>query len=245
MDYQTAARLNAINQQFYRITATEFDQTRGRPWPGWVQMLPHVPLTGDTFSVLDVGCGNGRLGVFLADELPSDAALHYHGMDSDPALLARAREALDRTGIRAQLDERDILTHPPDAGQFDLVALFGVMHHIPGAARRRDLIRTLAARVAPGGVLAFACWRFYDYARFRDRIVPWPDDLAGQVEAGDHLLDWRRGERALRYCHYVDNAEHADLLAAGEAVGLSVAATYRADGRTNDANLYAILRRAS
>lgn len=243
MNDQTAARLNAINQQFYRITAAEFDQTRGRPWPGWVQMASYLDLSQPGFSVLDVGCGNGRLGVFLADELPPDAALHYHGMDTDPALLARAREALDRPGIMAQLDERDILTHPPDTGQFDLVALFGVMHHIPGAARRQDMIRTLAARVAPGGMLAFACWRFYDYARFRGRIVPWPEDLAGQVEAGDYLLDWRRGERALRYCHHVDDAEHAGLLAAGETAGLSVVATYRADGRTNDANLYAILRR--
>ena len=65
-------------------------------------------------------------------------------------------------------------------------------------------------------MLAFACWRFYEYARFRARIVPWPEDLAGRVEPGDHLLDWRRGERALRYCHHVDEAEQAELVAAAQ-----------------------------
>ncbi|MBN2472570.1 MAG: class I SAM-dependent methyltransferase [Anaerolineae bacterium] len=252
MDDSTAARLNAINQQFYRVTAAEFDRTRGQPWPGWVQLWEHLPIPAPegVFSALDVGCGNGRLGVFLAEQLPVGVTLDYHGLDTDPALLARAAEALNREGIaarleqRIQLERRDIITHPPESGAYDLVALFGVLHHIPGAARRRALVRALAERVAPGGVLAFACWRFYEYARFRARIVPWPDDLAARVEPGDHLLDWRRGERALRYCHHVDDAEQAGLVAAAEAAGVSLLAQYRADGRTNDANAYAILRRA-
>jgi 2-polyprenyl-3-methyl-5-hydroxy-6-metoxy-1,4-benzoquinol methylase len=134
-----------------------------------------------------------------------------------------------------------VVLHPPDAGRYDLVALFGVIHHVPGFQTRLDLLRALGERVAPGGMLALACWRFYDYARFRARIVPWPEDLAGQVEAGDYLLDWRQGTRALRYCHYVDDAEHARLVA---ATGLSEVETYRADGHSGDANRYSLLRRA-
>ncbi len=244
MDDTTAARLNALNQQFYRTTAAEFDQTRGQPWPGWVRLLPHLNLAGrQRFAALDAGCGNGRLGVFLAGQLPAGVALNYHGLDTDSALLARAAAALEGVDVMARLERRDILTHPPQSGTYDLVALFGVLHHIPGAARRRALIRALAARVAPGGVLAFACWRFYEYARFRARIVPWPDDLAARVEPGDHLLDWRRGARALRYCHHVDDAELADLVAEAEAEGVSLLAQYRADGRAGDANVYAVLGR--
>ena len=250
MDTTTIQRLNQINQVFYRTTATEFDQTRGRAWAGWLPVWEAIQVqglaaAGQTLRVLDVGCGNGRLGVFLADQLAAQTpavALHYHGMDSDAALLAYARSALTRLPPAAvTLDRRDIITDPPDTGQYDLVALFGVMHHVPGASNRRDLLRDLAARTAPGGLLAFACWRFYEYPRFRDRIVAWPDDLAGVVERHDYLLDWRRGERALRYCHYVDDAEQADLLAAAE---LPVLTTYRADGRSGDANQYAILRRS-
>ncbi|GAB4573195.1 MAG: hypothetical protein Kow0077_14860 [Anaerolineae bacterium] len=247
MDDATAARLNAINRTFYATTADAFDQTRGRPWPGWQTLWDHLRLpTGPgEFSVLDVGCGNGRLGVFLAEHLPHPLTLVYHGLDSDPALLARAAQALQAPRIAAQLEQRDILTHPPESGQYDLVALFGVLHHIPGHRRRLALIRKLAERVAPGGALAFACWRFMEYARFRARIVPWPEDLAPHVEPGDVLLDWRRDVHALRYCHYVDDAEHAALLAAAESAGLRLTATYRADGRTGDANLYAVLHRPS
>jgi tRNA (uracil-5-)-methyltransferase TRM9 len=231
MNDATFKRLNEINRAFYRVTAESFDESRGQPWSGWDTLLPYLkpPLT-----VLDVGGGNGRFGVFLAQKLGT--GLVYRGMDSNLTLLERARAAL--SGVEVQLELRDVIENPPDGGEYDLVALFGVLHHVPGSQQRREFIRTLAQRVGPGGYLAFAAWRFYDFARFRERIVPWPGDL--DVEPGDYLLDWRRGVHALRYCHHVDDAEHSDLIA---ATGLTEIATYRADGRTNDINRYSLLRR--
>lgn len=231
MNQATINRLNDINREFYRITAESFDDSRSHAWPGWQALLPYLtpPL-----SVLDVGCGNGRFGLFLAEALSTK--LTYYGIDSNPTLLARARASL--AGLAAQVEQRDVIEQPPETGEYDLVALFGVLHHVPGNDERRAFMQSLAQRVAPGGYLAFAAWRFYEYARFRDRIVPWPDDIT--VEPGDYLLDWRRGERALRYCHFVDDAEHAALIA---ATGLSEVLSYRADGRTNDANRYSLLKR--
>lgn len=228
MDEATVQYLNALNREFYRITANEFDATRGQPWPGWERLLPLLP---SPLSVLDVGCGNGRFGVFLSQHVE---VLAYHGIDNNAVLLAHARQNLP-VGV---FWEMDIVEQPPQTGAYDLVALFGVMHHVPGAQRRQQLLRQLAERVAPGGLLAFACWRFYEFERFRQRIVPWPDTV--QVEAHDYLLDWRRGERALRYCHYVDDDEHAALV---EASGLEEIATYRADGFSGTVNRYSILKR--
>lgn len=231
MNDATIERLNQINRQFYQITANSFDQSRSQPWPGWEILAGHLsaPLT-----VLDVGCGNGRFGVFLVRRF--GATITYYGIDSNPTLLSRAEEAL--RGFEVHLTCRDVIDNPPDSGEYDLVALFGMLHHIPGYERRRAFLRRLADRVAPGGLLAFAAWRFYDFARFRERIIPWPDDI--QVEANDYLLDWRRETPALRYCHYVDDAEHAALVA---ATGLTEIVTYRADGETGDMNRYSLLRK--
>lgn len=88
-------------------------------------------------------------------------------------------------------------------------------------------------------MLCFAAWRFYEYERFRERLVDWDEGIA--VEKHDYLLDWRRGERALRYCHYVDDSEHAELIA---ATGLTEIATYRADGSNNTMNNYSVLRKS-
>ena len=90
----------------------------------------------------------------------------------------------------------------------------------------------------PGGFLVFAAWRFYVRERFRRRIAPWPADI--DAEAHDYLLDWRRGERALRYCHYVDDAEHAQLIAATD---LRARADFRADGAEGDLNRYTVLQK--
>lgn len=234
MNDATIKRLNAINREFYRVTAESFDESRSQPWPGWEPILSYMQ---PPVSVLDVGCGNGRFGRFLAEALRTDQIIYY-GIDNNPALLERARVALH--GINAQIIQHDVIEQQiPGLEQVDLVALFGVLHHIPGAQQRRAFMRQLAGYVKPGGVLVFAAWRFYEQERFRARIVPWPDDL--DVERHDYLLDWRRGERALRYCHYVDDAEHAALVAATQ---LEERQTYRADGRTHDINCYSILKRA-
>jgi tRNA (uracil-5-)-methyltransferase TRM9 len=240
MDSQTIQRLNAINREFYRVTADEFDQTRGTAWPGWEKLLLY--LKGENseaaFSVLDVGCGNGRFGVFLAEYVGRE--INYHGMDNNAALLERAMQTVaTASGVTMRLEQRDIVENPPDSGLYDLVAVFGVIHHIPGAHQRQEFVRRLAERVKPGGILALACWRFYEFDRFRGRIVAWGDDLRDLVEAHDYLLDWRRGEVALRYCHYVDDAEHTALI---KASGLHEIVTYRADGFSGTVNQYSILR---
>ncbi len=231
MDKETIARLNALNRAFYQITAPDFDQTRTAPWPGWETLLP---LLSTPLSVLDVACGNGRFGVFLFERLGTNVT--YHGVDSNPQLLSFAQTAL--SGYAARLEQRDILSEPLPAGSYDLVVLFGMLHHIPGRDNRQEFMRALAVRVSPGGLLVFTAWCFYEYERFRQRIVPFPPDL--RVEPGDYLLDWRRGTRALRYCHYVDDQEHAALI---QVTGLREVLTYRADGHSGDVNRYSILKR--
>ena len=235
MDEQTRATLNRINRNFYATTATEFDATRGRAWGGWQRLLAEIdrPIS----SVLDVGCGNGRFGVFMADHQAQ--AFAYHGTDNNPQLLDFARDTLSRyPHITLQLSEQDAILDDLPTGQYDLVVLFGVIHHVPGYQQRRTFMRDLAQRVDATGYLAFAAWRFYEQARFQQRIVAWDGQLS--VEKHDYLLDWRRGTRALRYCHYVDDAEHAALI---RATGLDLIADYRADGSTNDLNRYSLLQR--
>lgn len=228
MDDSTFHALNDLNRRFYATVAADFDATRQQPWEGWTRLREMV---GTQISVLDVGCGNGRFGIFMGDSMT-----RYVGIDSSAALLERARAAFG--GREAALIQHDILLQSVDEklGTFDLVVLFGVLHHVPGAERRINLVRSLAARAATGGFLAWTEWRFLEVPRLRERIVPWGADM--QVEAGDYLLDWRRGENALRYCHAVDDAEHERLV---KATGLSVEAEYRADA----ANAYTVMRRES
>lgn len=240
MDAATAHQLNAINRAFYEAVALDFDATRGSAWPGWLHLLPWLPSLDDgPLAVLDVGCGNGRFATFLADHLPGP--LSYHGLDNSRPLLQAADSRLaGRPTLHARLDAHDVLHDPLPDARYHLIVAFGLLHHVPGWANRAALVQRMAARLAPGGVLAFTAWRFLEIDRLRERLLPWPDDLAGRVEPGDHLLDWRRGVVARRYCHHIDEAEQDALVA---QTGLVQIARYRADGHQGTANAYSVLRR--
>ena len=251
MDEVTARALDGINRVFYETWADDFSATREAPWRGWERLVPHVleAADGATLRVLDVGCGNGRLAGFLGDRLATrQIALDYHGVDASARLLALARER----ETRASFTCGDFAATPGEAlppGPFGLVALFGVLHCVAGRARRRHLLEVAAERLAAGGVLAVARWRFAESERFGGKRIPWetwnaraeaPVDPEA-LEPGDHLLSWG-AQGAVRYCHAVDPAE-LDALTKG--LPLSRVDLYRADGREADLNEYAIFRAAT
>ena len=232
MEDTTARRLNEINRVFYTQTARDFDATRQRPWTGWTRVMR--ALRRHVESVVDIGCGNGRFARFLAERQAQP--FDYCGIDNNARLLAYAAAALaGYPQVRVELLERDVVMDDLPSRRGTVVALFGVLHHVPGRRRRLDLLRAAADCVRPGGWLAFSAWRFMDSPKLRERVAPWPDDF--EVEDGDWLLDWRRGGRALRYCHYVDDAEHEELVA---AAGLRAVDDWRDDGGLNR---YTVMRR--
>jgi SAM-dependent methyltransferase len=236
MQVSTIERLNQINRDFYRATAAEFDATRQVAWRGWERLLAVIDRPVE--SALDLGCGNGRFALFLAAR--QARPFRYIGVDSSAALLAQARrQLLEAPNVDTTLLECDIVLAGLPSHTAQLVALFGLIHHVPGFACRRELLASAADCVMLGGYLAFAAWRFYEQERFRRRVVAWGGDI--EVEKHDYLLDWRRGPRALRYCHYVDDEEHAALISAS---GMRVIADYRADGAEGDLNRYTVLQKA-
>jgi SAM-dependent methyltransferase len=250
MDEQTVRSLNAINRTFYRANALEFDQARSAPWPGWTRLLPHIgQIRGEATAlrVLDVGCGNGRFGAFLADQLPA-GEIHYCGIDSSPPLISCARErALPFAGVEfRQTDFVEAGSELPK-GPFSLIGLFGILHHVPGHAHRRELLRRLGERLAPGGILALTTWQFEAFARFQNRLVPWSDYNrtaadpieTAQLEPGDHLLPWGDEGIAHRYCHFTSEDDTRELL---EGLLFEIVDSYAADGREGNLNRYFICR---
>jgi 2-polyprenyl-3-methyl-5-hydroxy-6-metoxy-1,4-benzoquinol methylase len=141
----------------------------------------------------------------------------------------------------AQADWSAMLPKP--RGGFDFVTCLATLHHLPGYDLRRAVMQQLAALVTPGGLVAISTWQFLTTPRFAAKQVAWAAVglSADSVEPGDALLPWQQGAYAVRYVHQIDLDE---VMALAAAAGLTLEATYQADGKEGNLNLYALLRRS-
>jgi trans-aconitate 2-methyltransferase len=110
-------------------------------------VLARLPLRGDE-TVLDAGCGSGRVTGLLLDRLPEG---HVVAVDSAPSMVEHAREALppEHATILCQSLTELTLDEPVDA-----VFSNAVFHWI---ADHERLFAKLHAVLAPGGRLVAQC----------------------------------------------------------------------------------------
>jgi len=94
---------------------------------------------------LDLGAGDGRNAVWLAQR-----GWDVTAVDFSPVALDRGRALADRTGMKVDWIEADLLAWMPPSRAFDLVCLFFI--HLPPDERRRVYARA-AEGVGPGGSL--------------------------------------------------------------------------------------------
>lgn len=122
-------------------------------------------------SVLDAGCGTGRVALELARR-----GVLVVGVDRDSSMLSVARERLaaareDTPGLRLSYEACDLVEL--DLGlTFDVVVMAGNVIHFSDRGSERAVVSAAAAHVRPGGVLVagFELGRPYGLAEY-DRHV--------------------------------------------------------------------------
>lgn len=233
-------------------------------------------------SVLDVGCGNLRLATFLAGRLPgqhvdyvgvdSCPALARDARASEAWQTRLVRrdvvgELLDaaagsptgdggdgpaKDGPGAAASGSEAATHGARRAAFDLVACFGLLHHVPTATARALLVRELVLRCAAGGVACVSLWQFALDGRRLERARATTGracaDLGLSPDAldpGDFLLGWEGRPHVWRYCHSFGDDEARELV--GGVSDLALArASFRPQAGADRLNRYLVLeRRAS
>ena len=146
------------------------------PHVEWAEiLLGRLGLSGEE-TVLDAGCGSGKITLMLLERIPRGYVI---AVDQAPSMVEHARAALE--GRRADVIEAD-LTELELTEAVDAAFSSAVFHWIADHDR---LFERLFAALRPGGRLVAQCGgegnveRFHEAARAVAAAPPYAEHLAG------------------------------------------------------------------
>ncbi len=115
--------------------------------PVWIE------LTGQSGSVLDLGCGIGRVARHLAEQ-----GRIVVGADRDPAMIDDLNRLATEEGVTGVTADVTALSGSElGRERFDaVIAPQQLLHILGGPVKRAELLAGVRERLAPGGVAAFA-----------------------------------------------------------------------------------------
>jgi trans-aconitate methyltransferase len=157
---------------YHRISAPQF---------GWgVEVLGRLHLKGDE-TVMDAGCGTGRLTAGLLERLPEGRVV---AVDLSQNMLEEARAHLSpRFGGRVRFVRADLASLPFEQ-TFDGAFSTAAFHWVPDHAR---LFRSLYDALKPGGWLVAQCGGAANIARLMRRASA----LMAAAPYAEHFSGWR------------------------------------------------------
>lgn len=149
--------------------------------------------------IVDVGCGTGQMGLFLAR-----GERLVIGLDlTRESLLLGARAARRFDVGNVLFVETDLIRPGLKHGAFDVVHCSGVIHHTPDP---REAFRQVAKLARPGGMLVIGVYNRFARipVRIRRALLRW------RKPSGDAALTERMDEDDRREAWYRDQYEHPE-----------------------------------
>ncbi len=126
-----------------RLTASWFENLL---IPEWIPAVPDLPAKLEQgASVADIGCGNGRAVIKLAQAFP---ASHFVGYDLFASPIAKATATARECGVsdRVRFVRQDVAAGLPE--QYDLITTLDVVHDMVDPA---GALRAIRAALKPDG----------------------------------------------------------------------------------------------
>jgi trans-aconitate 2-methyltransferase len=164
-----------VSQKARDWDAATYDRV-STPQVEWAkEVLARLPLNGGE-TVLDAGCGSGRVTKMLEDRLPDG---HVIAVDASPSMVEKAREALrpDAEVFVCELTELDL--HE----RCDAAFSNAVFHWIPD---HDALFARIHAALKPGGRLIAQCGGAGNIERFHGVMM----EVADEPPFDEHIGGW-------------------------------------------------------
>lgn len=179
--------MNTSTKETYNAIADQFSASRKYIWP---DLVPYMNNIANNASVLDLGCGNGR----LLNGLPNK--INYLGIDQSDQLLKKAqllhpqRNFLEGD-ITTEDTWRNLLT-------YDYIFCIAVIHHIPTYHQHLFLLNQIKKHLNPGGKVLITAWNLW-----RPKFLKHHLDIKTKIQNSHHVFIPFQGHPRFHFAHTV------------------------------------------
>ncbi|HYE60255.1 MAG TPA: methyltransferase domain-containing protein [Candidatus Kapabacteria bacterium] len=221
------------NKDAYNTIAASFSATRSYLWEDLKPLRQYVK---DGDSILDVGCGNGRLF-----QLFEGMNISYTGIDQSDELIQIAKKKFPKgTFIVGEMTKLPLLN-----ATADIIFCIGAFHHLPTDETRKDTLQEMKRVLIQGGTIVMTNWNLQsEWGKEQFATGKWK-----KGETADHaIVPWKKDGMVVGERHYWHlTSDHIAVLA--DAVGIRVVEQYytkkgEISDEKNGYNLVSVLRYA-
>ena len=189
------------NKKAYNAIAGKFSDTREFLWDD-LKGLERYAKDGDT--VLDIGCGNGRLY-----QLFQDMQVHYTGIDQSSELIAIAKKRFpDLRFIVSEMTDMAI-----QSNSADIIYAIASFHHLPTIELRVKALEEMKRLLKPQGKIVMLNWNL---------MSNWARKKYTSTNGNDFFIPWKDGKGNILETRYYHSFLLEDLHDLAEAAGLEI-----------------------
>jgi len=187
-----------INEQTWDAIAESFDKTRQKPWDQCIDFIKKLP---EEYTVVDIGCGNGRHLFPCAKQCERTI-----GVDISRKLLRIVNNKIRKEHLnKIVLIHSDMINIPIKDESVDSVMCIASIHNIKGKYQRIQSLNEIFRILKKNGIALISVWsRWQD--RYRMHFLK--QLIKREKEFGDIDIYWRQNKLNIpRFYHLYSKGE--------------------------------------
>lgn len=142
--------MSTFTKSTYNKIASQFSASRSYIWPELKPFLEDVP---ENASVLDLGCGNGRLLLGLPKKIK------YFGLDQSDTLLQLAKQLHPNNNFsEGNITEESVWNSLP---KYDFIFCIAVIHHLQSHKEHLFILKQIKKHLKPNGKVLITAWNLW------------------------------------------------------------------------------------
>jgi len=179
----------------YNLIADKFSSTRAFMWRD-LGFLKNMVKPGD--SVLDFGCGNGRLAGFIENNYQK-----FIGVDISQKLVDLAKQRYHSEKTEFIKIDPNLNKLPFKDNSFDIVFSIAVFHHFPSKKYTLEIAKELCRVLKPGGKIIITVWNLWQkqFLRFGLKNLK-RSNLGKKSGWGGFYIPFKSGEKTFQRYHH-------------------------------------------